>query len=450
MKIKDVISETTTSGSIAPSVTTSTATIKRGGNLLTGKKTKQKYANSVKKPVVENNLKEQDLIVTRGMQDVTKNLFNKDDDHDVAMARSDLIAAVKNAKSIYQCMKDKDESEGVEGWVQEKLIKANDYLNAVKEYYDEKKMRHDSGMLEGKSENAWNAGMSDKDFIEKFGKDEFDRLKKKYGHGSIPVPDLVGYKPRKPEDRKVRLHRGLEGPGEHLRSIIKKQGVSEGQVDEVNRRGFIRGMAGAAALGGAGIGMMSEPSKDHPILSNIQQQLNVARKNQDQKQMMILQRDYKRAKDSIETDSGIPSDILSKYKNINEGNDDFHHAVDQSERIVKRYVNHDLHIDIISKIENLASQYDLSPRAKRDLEYRVSQIFEKQKELESSIYGLADVFKDELYTKSRDLDESKKKDNKYAIGMAAAKKAAGYGEKPAHDLPKSVIKKAHKIAKKIS
>jgi hypothetical protein len=371
MKIKDVISETTTSGSIAPSVTTSTATIKRGGNLLTGKKTKQKYANSVKKPVVENNLKEQDLIVTRGMQDVTKNLFNKDDDHDVAMARSDLIAAVKNAKSIYQCMKDKDESEGVEGWVQEKLIKANDYLNAVKEYYDEKKMRHDSGMLEG-------------------------------------------------------------------------------QVDEVNRRGFIRGMAGAAALGGAGIGMMSEPSKDHPVLGNIQQQLNVARKNQDQKQMMILQRDYKRAKDSIESDSGIPSDILSKYKNINEGNDDFHHAVDQSERIVKEYSNADMHMEIIREIENLAAQYDLSPRAKRDLEYRVSQIFEKQKELESSIYGLADVFKDELYTKSRDLDESKKKDNKYAIGMAAAKKAAGYGEKPAHGIPKSVIKKAHKIAKKIS
>lgn len=39
--------------------------------------------------------------------------------------------------------------------------------------------------------------------------------------------------------------------------------------------------------------------------------------------------------------------------------------------------------------------------------------------------------------------------NPYAIGMAAAKKKYGYGEKTAHDLPKKVIRKAHDIAKKI-
>lgn len=39
--------------------------------------------------------------------------------------------------------------------------------------------------------------------------------------------------------------------------------------------------------------------------------------------------------------------------------------------------------------------------------------------------------------------------NPYAIGMAAAKKAAGLGSAPAEDLPKSVITKAHEIAKKI-
>jgi hypothetical protein len=37
----------------------------------------------------------------------------------------------------------------------------------------------------------------------------------------------------------------------------------------------------------------------------------------------------------------------------------------------------------------------------------------------------------------------------YAIGMAAAKKKYGYGDKPAHDLPKKVIKKAHEIGDKI-
>lgn len=39
--------------------------------------------------------------------------------------------------------------------------------------------------------------------------------------------------------------------------------------------------------------------------------------------------------------------------------------------------------------------------------------------------------------------------NPYAIGMAAAKKAAGLGKGPATDLPKSVITKGHEIAKKI-
>lgn len=39
--------------------------------------------------------------------------------------------------------------------------------------------------------------------------------------------------------------------------------------------------------------------------------------------------------------------------------------------------------------------------------------------------------------------------NPYAIGMAAAKKAAGLGKEPATDLPKSVITKGHEIAKKI-
>ena len=41
------------------------------------------------------------------------------------------------------------------------------------------------------------------------------------------------------------------------------------------------------------------------------------------------------------------------------------------------------------------------------------------------------------------------RNNEYAIGMAAAKKAAGYGPGPATNLPKKVITKGHEIAKKI-
>ena len=39
--------------------------------------------------------------------------------------------------------------------------------------------------------------------------------------------------------------------------------------------------------------------------------------------------------------------------------------------------------------------------------------------------------------------------NPNAVGMAKAKEMYGYGDKPAHDLPKKVIKKAHEIAKKV-
>ncbi|CAB4124294.1 hypothetical protein UFOVP49_132 [uncultured Caudovirales phage] len=39
--------------------------------------------------------------------------------------------------------------------------------------------------------------------------------------------------------------------------------------------------------------------------------------------------------------------------------------------------------------------------------------------------------------------------NKYAVGMAVAKKKYGYGSEPAHDLPKKVIAKGHEIAKKV-
>jgi hypothetical protein len=61
------------------------------------------------------------------------------------MARSDVLATMKNAKALYELLRNRSEEEGIEGWVQEKLIKANDYLNAVKEYYDEKMMQEMTG-----------------------------------------------------------------------------------------------------------------------------------------------------------------------------------------------------------------------------------------------------------------------------------------------------------------
>jgi hypothetical protein len=144
-----------------------------------GKKTSSKnkgpYANSIvegieTKKVSEAELQEDDLIIIPGQKLKRRNGFVPKDqsrvDHEVEMARSDLIAAFKNAKSIFQMLKDRSEEEGIEGWVQEKLIKANDYLNAVKEYYDGKMMREMSGGViaaggVGESSQSWQDEFAD-------------------------------------------------------------------------------------------------------------------------------------------------------------------------------------------------------------------------------------------------------------------------------------------------
>ena len=198
MKITDIVTESTTAGSIAtvaaPMATQSrNASIyggKKVGNLLTGKKTNKKYANSkvneskmkelamdirnmdngnfkkkygkdkehmkfllgdpdVKKTVHEAHLEEDDLILVPGQGLTRKTGFIKHGesrvDHEVEMARSDLFQAAKNAKQIYEIIENVSEDEGLEGWVQEKIIKANDYLNTVREYLEHKQVQEMTG-----------------------------------------------------------------------------------------------------------------------------------------------------------------------------------------------------------------------------------------------------------------------------------------------------------------
>lgn len=113
-------------------------------------KTKEEMRKAMQQkpePVKEAKLDEDDVIIVPGQGMKRKTGFvphgQSRVDHEVEMARSDVLATMKNAKAIYELLKDKSEDEGIEGWVQEKLIKANDYLNSVKEYYDEKMMSNE-------------------------------------------------------------------------------------------------------------------------------------------------------------------------------------------------------------------------------------------------------------------------------------------------------------------
>ena len=196
MKISQIIQETTTAGSIAPTehgfvkMQTRNPSVYGGnkvGNLLKGKKTNKAFANSLneaamkdlaydlqnmksaefqkkygksredmkaamsKQPqksasaVNETDLSEQDLIVVPGQGRKVKTGFVPHDkdrtDHEVEMAVSDLFSAGKNAEKIYNMVRSVSEDEGLEGWVQEKIIKANDYLNTVREYLEGKQLR---------------------------------------------------------------------------------------------------------------------------------------------------------------------------------------------------------------------------------------------------------------------------------------------------------------------
>lgn len=162
MRFKE-ISESTTSGSVAPvahafvkmkSRNPSVYGDQKVGNLLTGKKTNKPFANSINEgeQVDEARLEEDDIVIVPGHTGKRKTGFvpkgQSRVDHEVEMARSDLLATVKNAKALYELLQHRSEEEGLEGWVQEKIIKASDYLNAVKEYYDEKVVQQEGAKVD--------------------------------------------------------------------------------------------------------------------------------------------------------------------------------------------------------------------------------------------------------------------------------------------------------------
>jgi len=192
MKISHIL-ESTTAGSVATVAMPLGNTQKRAGSLFKGKKTKKKFYEGKMKELVydlksppeglnseefkkkygkskeemkkslsektvsEAEINEDDLILVPGQGKKLKPGFIPHDkdrtDHEVEMARSDLFQAAKNAKEIYTMVKEVSEEEGLEGWVQEKIIKANDYLNTVREYLEHKTYMNEGGVLAGGMSN---------------------------------------------------------------------------------------------------------------------------------------------------------------------------------------------------------------------------------------------------------------------------------------------------------
>jgi hypothetical protein len=116
-------------------------------------KKKGPYANSINESaeLSEADLQEDDIILVPGQGRKLKTGFvphgKSRVDHEVEMARSDLFSAAKNAKQVYEMIQSVSEDEGLEGWVQEKIIKANDYLNTVREYLEGKQIQQEAGPM---------------------------------------------------------------------------------------------------------------------------------------------------------------------------------------------------------------------------------------------------------------------------------------------------------------
>jgi hypothetical protein len=141
---------------------------KKAGNLLTGKQSKGKYANSVEARkqtkvneanVTEDEVLEQEVLVHRGAKKKDRKTgFVKHGesrvDHEVKMAKSDLFATAQNAQEIMSYLKDRSEEEGIKGWMQSYITLANDYLNSVKESLQyETQMHEDQPAAYGNGED---------------------------------------------------------------------------------------------------------------------------------------------------------------------------------------------------------------------------------------------------------------------------------------------------------
>jgi hypothetical protein len=132
-------------------------------------------------------LAEQDFIlnphdVRRSSLDIVPKIDPRQD-REIEMACSDLFQAAKNAREVMQLIKSIPEEVGLEAWVQEKIIKASDYLNTVREYLEgqqAKSMMSGSVSLgnmldEGASENPLESALTRRimsqhtDVLQRFG-----------------------------------------------------------------------------------------------------------------------------------------------------------------------------------------------------------------------------------------------------------------------------------------
>jgi len=200
-------------------------------------------AQGIKKKMVdEGELSENDLILVPGqMSKRSKGFVSKDRNEmeRIEMAKSDVVQSVKSATAIFSILKNSDDE--IEGWVQEKLAKAEDYLDTVREYLEGKSMPAE-GMSAGvRMQRALQREKEKRERSERYAEKHFPIGKK-------PEQNTEPQKEVKEDDKavddflarggKIQYGKSQKGPKKPGLSYASKHIGGSGDKMKMSRTGF--------------------------------------------------------------------------------------------------------------------------------------------------------------------------------------------------------------------
>jgi hypothetical protein len=176
------------------------------------------------------------------------------EDHEIQMASSELLSISKNAKNLLNLVQQYSERDGLEAWQQSKITRAADYLNSVLQAVNGEQYATEGHTI-----------------MPGFDKERYQPRQGLEGPFHTRSGKVVYYDPREgkyydPDSDFHISHDDWQAMNEQdvVETIIRtnKQGIKKKslKVNEVSRRGFLKGM-GAAAVTAATPGGISNLAK---------------------------------------------------------------------------------------------------------------------------------------------------------------------------------------------
>ena len=231
--------EEMTAGSVASVPMPMGKTIKRESGITKG----------IKKSVVdEAEISENDLIIMPGQMSKRPNGFMSKDRNEmerIEMAKSDVIQSVKSAKTIFSILKTSDDE--IEGWVQEKLAKAEDYLNTVREYLEGKSMPAEAQSASARMQKALQREKEKREYSERYAEKHFPIGKKPEPINKEKNVSEMNVGKRKPKPDSYHINK--DGKPVSLASYSDKDSAvkdrdekhPDAEVHQVGARGKVKG-----------------------------------------------------------------------------------------------------------------------------------------------------------------------------------------------------------------